>query len=161
MASYQRLQERLEVYRQAKARQKREQQPTKTFEKEKKLEFSEDEVTETSSRKLKDDRTKEANRENENLSPDVPERSSPWWMIGLKALLWLALFGFFVEIEFGVVFFLSSVFYFMYTSMTRRKRKSSELSAYSVFNKNFERIEGTLTADQFERELRLGPGSVR
>ena len=161
MASFQRLQERLEVYRQAKARQKREQEPTITSKKEQMAELSDEKLTEPSNRKGNDVRTSEANRTNQNSTPDIAEKSSPWWMIGLKVLLWLALFGFFVEIEFGVVFVLSSILFFIYTSMRRTKRRSSELSAYSVFNKNFERIEGTLTADQFERELRLGPGSVR
>ena len=161
MASFQRLQERLEAYRQDKARQRREREPTKTSEKEHKPETSEKKPTEVSSQNGNDVRTTDTNLKSLNSVPDVPERSSPWWMIGLKALLWLTLFGFFVEVEFGVVFVLSSIFYFMYTSMRRRKRKNSELSAYSVFNKNFERLEGTLTADQFERELRLGPGSIR
>lgn len=41
------------------------------------------------------------------------------------------------------------------------RRKPWEPSAYSVFNKNFEAIEGTLTAEQFEKELRYGPTSVK
>ena len=35
-------------------------------------------------------------------------------------------------------------------------RKAGEASAYSVFNENCEAIDGTLTAQQFEREIRHG-----
>ncbi|EJW88880.1 hypothetical protein WUBG_00209 [Wuchereria bancrofti] len=34
-----------------------------------------------------------------------------------------------------------------------RKRKSGELSAYSIFNPHCERLPGTLTAEHFERDL--------
>lgn len=151
MAKFQTLQERLEAYRQAKVRQTREECPSQV---------AETDSSKVDNRKGSEARTTEANREKQSSVADTPEESSPWWMIGLKALLWLTLFGFFVEVEFGVVFVVSSVFYFIYSSMRGSKRKSSELSAYSVFNKNFERIEGTLTADQFEREIRYGPGGV-
>ncbi|XP_023222512.1 uncharacterized protein LOC111623982 isoform X3 [Centruroides sculpturatus] len=39
-------------------------------------------------------------------------------------------------------------------------RKSDEVSAYSVFNPGCQRIEGTLSAEQFERELKYGAASV-
>ena len=87
--------------------------------------------------------------------------SSSWWLFALKALLWVLLFGFFVQIEFGMVFLVSSGLYLMYASMRGSRRKPSEMSAYSVFNKNFEKIDGTLSAEQFEREIRYGPTSVR
>ena len=32
-------------------------------------------------------------------------------------------------------------------------KRAGEISAYSVFNPNCETIEGTFTAEQFEREL--------
>ena len=34
------------------------------------------------------------------------------------------------------------------------------MSAYSVFNPNCESIDGTLTAQQFEREIRHGPAAA-
>ena len=95
---------------------------------------------------------------------DIPVSSSvpsSWWIIGLKVLLWCLLFGFFVEIEFGVVFLIASAFYFIYATLKGSRRKPWQLSAYSVFNKNCERIDGTLSAEQFDKELRFGPGSVR
>lgn len=84
-----------------------------------------------------------------------------WAIFTLKCVLWCLLQALFVEIQFGVVFFVASCLFFIVFSLWGSKRKESELSAYSVFNKNFEKIEGTLTAEQFEREIRHGPVSVR
>lgn len=39
---------------------------------------------------------------------------------------------------------------------TRTTRKKNEVSAYSVFNENCHSIDGTLKAEQFEREIRYG-----
>ena len=60
-----------------------------------------------------------------------------------------------------MVFFLFSAFTFIVLSLRGSRRKIGELSAYSVFNENCESIDGTLTAEQFERELRYGPAAVR
>lgn len=35
------------------------------------------------------------------------------------------------------------------------------LSAYSVFNRDCKQLDGQLTGEQFEREMRFGAGSVR
>ena len=86
---------------------------------------------------------------------------SPWYITGLKILLWLLLWGFFIEVEFGMVFLIASGLFFIVYSLCGSKRKVGELSAYSVFNENCEAIDGTLTAEQFERELRYGPVSVK
>ena len=85
---------------------------------------------------------------------------SSWHRTALKVLLWVVLWGFFIEIEFGVVYFVVSVLFFLFHSLQGSRRKPSEPSAYSVFNENCEAIDGTLTGEQFERELRLGPSSV-
>ncbi|XP_033125899.1 SAYSvFN domain-containing protein 1-like isoform X2 [Anneissia japonica] len=80
----------------------------------------------------------------------------------LKFLLWLLLYALFIQLQFGVFFFMGSLFYLMYITMTVGKiRKPGEPSAYSVFNPDFETIDGTFTAEQFERELLHGAGSVR
>ena len=85
----------------------------------------------------------------------------PWYITALYILLWLLLWGFFISVEFGFVYFLLSAFVFIVLSLRGSRRKIGELSAYSVFNENCESIDGTLTAEQFERELRYGPASVR
>lgn len=96
------------------------------------------------------------------LAVETDNRKSSWWLTGLKILLWFLLWGFFIEVEFGLAYFVSSGLVFVVLSLRGgRKRKPGELSAYSVFNKNFEAIEGTLSAEQFEKELRYGPSSVR
>ncbi|KAH0520027.1 SAYSvFN domain-containing protein 1 [Microtus ochrogaster] len=76
----------------------------------------------------------------------------------LKVLLWLVLLGLFVELEFGLAYFVLSMFYWMYVG-TRgpEEKKEGEKSAYSVFNPGCEAIQGTLTAEQLERELQLRP----
>ena len=78
----------------------------------------------------------------------------------LKIVLWCCCFGFFVQIGFGSVFFVLSLFYFMYISMKSDTRRSWEPSAYSVFNENCEAIDGTLSGEQFDKELKFGAGSV-
>ena len=85
----------------------------------------------------------------------------PWYITALYLILWLLLWGFFVEVEFGVVFIILSAFAFIVLSLRGSRRRIGQLSAYSVFNENCESIDGTLTAEQFEREIRYGPTAVR
>ncbi|KAJ1148099.1 hypothetical protein NDU88_000940 [Pleurodeles waltl] len=76
----------------------------------------------------------------------------------LKFLLWLVLLGLFVELEFGLVYFVLSMFYWIYEGMRGPgEKKPGEKSAYSVFNPGCESIQGTLTAEQLERELQYRP----
>ena len=77
-----------------------------------------------------------------------------------KCVLWFILWGLFIELGFGAVYFILSISVILYKNMRSGSRESSELSAYSVFNPNCERIDGTFTAEQFEKELRFGAGSV-
>ncbi|KAJ8045514.1 SAYSvFN domain-containing protein 1 [Holothuria leucospilota] len=78
----------------------------------------------------------------------------------LKLLLWLMLLGAFVFLGLGAVFLLLSLFYLIYSTMDSGRRKDGQLSAYSVFNPNCERLQGQLTAEQFEKELKYGAGSM-
>ncbi|XP_028652146.2 SAYSvFN domain-containing protein 1 [Erpetoichthys calabaricus] len=76
----------------------------------------------------------------------------------LKVLLWLVLLGLFAELQFGLLFFVLSLFYWMYVGMRGpSERQSGEPSAYSVFNPGCRPIQGTLTAEQFEGELGYKP----
>ena len=45
--------------------------------------------------------------------------------------------------------------------MEEYKRGPRELSAYSVFNRNLEKLDGTFTSEQWERELKYGAAAVR
>ena len=79
----------------------------------------------------------------------------------LKILLWLVLWALFIKLEFGAVFFVVSLLYIVWTSMRSGPKTDDKPSAYSVFNPNCERLDGTFTTEQFERELRYGAASVR
>lgn len=79
----------------------------------------------------------------------------------LKLLLWVLLLLFFAHHEFGSVFFLVSIPILVWGSMEEYKRGPRELSAYSVFNRNCEQLDGTFTSEQWEKELRYGAAAVR
>ena len=91
----------------------------------------------------------------------LPPQPTPLYFTLLKLLLWALLWGFFIEVGFGAIFFITSLLYLLVSSLRGSRRRPWEPSAYSVFNRNFEAIEGTLSAEQFERELRFGPMNVR
>ncbi|XP_013381997.1 uncharacterized protein LOC106152802 [Lingula anatina] len=88
----------------------------------------------------------------------IPEILKPNY---LKICLWFILWGLFIELQFGAVYFVLSMFYVVYANTGSRVKKDGAPSAYSVFNPNCERLDGTFTAEQFEQELRYGAGSVR
>ncbi|XP_074541242.1 SAYSvFN domain-containing protein 1 [Halichoeres trimaculatus] len=76
----------------------------------------------------------------------------------LKVLLWLVLLGLFVELEFGLPFFIISLFYWLYEGLrSPAAREPGELSAYSVFNPDCQPLLGTLTAEQLEGEMGYRP----
>jgi len=71
-----------------------------------------------------------------------------------KVLLWLVLLGLSSELEFGLPFFVISLFYWLYEGLRSPKaRQPGEMSAYSVFNPDCQPILGTLTAEQLEGEM--------
>ncbi|XP_023222510.1 SAYSvFN domain-containing protein 1-like isoform X1 [Centruroides sculpturatus] len=92
--------------------------------------------------------------------PSTVNRKLEMSILALKIVLWCLTMALFVVLEFGAVFFVLSIFYFMYCNFRTTPRKSDEVSAYSVFNPGCQRIEGTLSAEQFERELKYGAASV-
>ncbi|XP_058840212.1 uncharacterized protein LOC131695730 [Topomyia yanbarensis] len=67
-------------------------------------------------------------------------------------LFWVTLYAIAIELRFGVVFLMLSALVAIYFN-TRTEKIPGEISAYSVFNKNCESIDGTLKAEQFEREI--------
>lgn len=76
----------------------------------------------------------------------------------LKILLWLVLLGLFVELEFGLPFFILSLFYWIYEGLrSPEARQPGELSAYSVFNPDCQPLLGSLTAEQLEGEMGYRP----
>ncbi|XP_019911532.1 SAYSvFN domain-containing protein 1 isoform X1 [Esox lucius] len=76
----------------------------------------------------------------------------------LKVLLWLVLLGLFAELEFGLPFFIISLFYWLYEGLRNpTARQPGELSAYSVFNPDCQPLLGALTAEQLEGEMGYRP----
>ena len=121
-----------------------------------------------------DPSSKEEEEEAE-CSETPPWTRLDWAIILIKCLVWVCiqvrvllalcqsftqsrLQVIFIKIEFGAVFFLVSAILLMTSNLG--KRKAGEASAYSVFNENCEAIDGTLTAQQFEREIRHGPAAT-
>ena len=118
--------------------------------------------------------SKEEEEETE-CSETLPWTRLDWAIIFIKFLVWVCMQVrgllthwpsftlshhqvIFIKIEFGAVFFLVSAILLMTSNLG--KRKAGEASAYSVFNENCEAIDGTLTAQQFEREIRHGPAAA-
>ncbi|EDV93870.1 GH19568 [Drosophila grimshawi] len=99
------------------------------------------------------------NRTNANANEESKCLKYTLWTVYL--LFWVTLYVIAIELKFGVVFLMFSALFGIYFNTRTGPRKPSEISAYSVFNKNCESIDGTLKAEQFEREIRYGSGSVR
>ena len=78
----------------------------------------------------------------------------------LYFLLWATLYIIAIKIEFGAVYFVVSALIFIYFNTRSGPKKRGEVSAYSVFNPDCQSIDGTLKAEQFEREIRYGASSV-
>ncbi|XP_055852149.1 SAYSvFN domain-containing protein 1 [Episyrphus balteatus] len=76
-------------------------------------------------------------------------------------LFWATCFVIAIELQFGIVFLMFSALLGIYFNTRTGPKPKHEPSAYSVFNKNCESIDGTLKAEQFEREIRYGSSSVR
>ncbi|CAG7824664.1 unnamed protein product [Allacma fusca] len=101
--------------------------------------------------------TSEENLSEEEESPEEHSKKYKMMMLFLKFLMWLFAYIGFVKIGFGAVYFCVTALWFIYASTsTRRKKKKGEKSAYSVFNENCEAIDGTLKAEQLERQLLFG-----
>ncbi|XP_026743080.1 SAYSvFN domain-containing protein 1 [Trichoplusia ni] len=105
----------------------------------------------------------EARSETSEVESYEEEESCGYCMIKLPiyALIWLGLYAYFLYLQFGAVFFVISVLIGIYINTRTRPRKKGEVSAYSVFNEDCASIDGTLTPEQFEREIRYGAGTVR
>uniref|UniRef100_A0A1B0A1H7 SAYSvFN domain-containing protein n=1 Tax=Glossina pallidipes TaxID=7398 RepID=A0A1B0A1H7_GLOPL len=73
------------------------------------------------------------------------------WSVYL--LFWITLYVIAIELQFGIVYLMLSILVGIYCNTRTGPKKPDEISAYSVFNKNCESIDGTLKAEQFEREM--------
>ena len=82
----------------------------------------------------------------------------------LQLMIWVCFLIVFIKLEFAAVYLATSAFALIYLNLgneaSKTGRREGNMSAYSVFNPGCESIDGTLTAQQFEREIRHGSGAV-
>ncbi|RWS26239.1 uncharacterized protein B4U80_01246 [Leptotrombidium deliense] len=75
----------------------------------------------------------------------------------MKVIIYITMQIIAVMVEFGAVFFSIALLFFICTNLrSHRKRRSGELSAYSVFNPGCESIQGTISAEKLQSELTFG-----
>lgn len=112
----------------------------------------------------KKDEDEEENEEpeTEEIGEEVEEETEPKSLL-LKRLiyvlyfvLWATLYFIAIKVEFGAIYFIVSGLFFVYFNTRTKPKRPGEVSAYSVFNPNCEAIDGTLNAEQFERQIRFG-----
>lgn len=70
-------------------------------------------------------------------------------------LFWATLYAIAIKLSFGLVYFMLSLLIGLYLNTRTEPRKENEPSAYSVFNKNCESLDGTFKAEMFEKQLGL------
>ncbi len=98
-----------------------------------------------------EDVEEEEEEEQQSICPQTPLDAA---ILLVKVLIWLNLFYLAVYVEFGAIFVLTSGFAFIWLNLGRRRRGAP--SAYSVFNPNCEAIDGTLTGEQIDQNIRHG-----
>ncbi|KAL1512654.1 hypothetical protein ABEB36_002213 [Hypothenemus hampei] len=95
----------------------------------------------------------------ENL--EVTEPSPSWTVLDyvqciILFLLWATVYVIFIQFQFGTVYLVVSAIIGMYLNTRTSPKKKNEISAYSVFNKNCESIDGTLDAEKMTRDMIYG-----
>ena len=74
-------------------------------------------------------------------------------------MIWSCFLVVFIKLEFAAVYLATSAFALIYLNLgnesSKTGRREGNMSAYSVFNPGCESIDGTLTAQQFEREIKV------
>lgn len=93
-------------------------------------------------------------------TPAEPRSRLTYFTYILYFCFWATCWMIAIELKFGTVFLLFSALFGIYFNTRTEPKRKNEVSAYSVFNENCASIDGTLTAEQFEREIRYGPTSV-
>lgn len=98
-----------------------------------------------------------------NVNPDMRKENKvfKYTLWSVYFLFWVTLYVIAIKLKFGMVFLMFSALFGIYFNTRTGPKNSNEMSAYSVFNKNCESIDGTLKAEQFETEIRYGSSSVR
>lgn len=87
---------------------------------------------------------REAIKESRNYDANDSNKISPLYKL-VMLCLWIMGYRLFISWEFGIVYFMITILVLIFTNLG--KRKPWELSAYSVFNPNFEKLPGTLSSE--------------
>lgn len=107
----------------------------------------------------------DAASENSELESIAEPNQESWTYFIVKwtvyTVIWISLFMYFIMIQFGAVFFTVSVLVGIYLNTRTRPKKSGEVSAYSVFNRDCQSIDGTLNAEQLQRQMLYGMAGLR
>lgn len=82
-----------------------------------------------------------------SLELQAPSRMTIMW-----GFCWITGYIMSIWMKFGSIYFIFTMIIGIFLNLG--VKQNGEASAYSVFNQGYERILGTMTADQFEREIR-------
>ncbi|ORX55403.1 hypothetical protein BCR36DRAFT_347211 [Piromyces finnis] len=68
-------------------------------------------------------------------------------------IVWFVFLLIFAYFEFGLLFLIISIGVLIYINTSTEEKDPEKKSAYSVFNKNCERLEGQITTETFEKQI--------
>ena len=68
--------------------------------------------------------------------------------------IWAVLYKLIIDFGFGLIYFFITIILLIFNNLG--ERKPWELSAYSIFNPNFERIPGSINSNNFNGILNIG-----
>ena len=68
--------------------------------------------------------------------------------------IWSIIYKLFIDFGFGLIYFFITIILLIFNNLG--ERKPWELSAYSIFNPNFERIPGSINSNNFNGILNIG-----
>jgi len=105
-----------------------------------------DEITQPNEGERENNETTSVNRKTSYTKVD-------YLILSLQIIAWFVLYIGFLKIEFGAVYFCTSLLFIIYWNTGTSKKRKGEVSAYSVFNKDFEAIQGTLKSEHLENQL--------
>jgi len=83
-----------------------------------------------------------------------------YWIFSIRPVyylmfaVWMVLSPIAAKYDLGPIYILGTIFALIVFNLG--VRREGELSAYSIFNRNVERLPGQLDADQIDREIRQG-----
>lgn len=100
-----------------------------------------------------EDETDEVVAKKKESQADTDSKKFQYFLYVVFFLFWVTCYAIAIELQFGTVYLLFSALFGIYFNTRTGPKKKKEISAYSVFNKNCEAIDGTIKPEQFEREM--------